>query len=49
MRLFWYYALHAVKNQLKKLFKTWVLVLLLACMLLGGIIGGVAGSLSEKA
>lgn len=39
MRMFFYYAFHSVKNQLKKLFKTWVLIFLLACMLFGGIIG----------
>ncbi len=43
MRLFCYYALHTFKNQLKKLFKTWVLIFLVACFAFGAIIGmGVA-------
>ncbi len=47
MKLFFYYALHSFKNQLKKLFKTWVLVFFVACMLLGGIIGILAASLDD--
>ncbi|MBE7003400.1 MAG: hypothetical protein E7425_03825 [Ruminococcaceae bacterium] len=39
MRLFGYYALHSFFNQLKKIFKTWVLVFILVCALLGGVIG----------
>lgn len=39
MRLFFYYALHSFKNQLKKLFKTWVLIFILICVVLGGGIG----------
>ena len=42
MRLFGYYALHTFKNQLKKLFKTWVLVFLLVCILMGVAIGLIA-------
>lgn len=42
MRLFGYYALHTFKNQLKKLFKTWVLVFILVCALMGGVIGFLA-------
>ncbi|MBE6989898.1 MAG: CPBP family intramembrane metalloprotease [Ruminococcaceae bacterium] len=49
MRLFCYYALHTLKNQLKKLFKTWVLIFLLACMLIGGLIGLGAAKLSDMA
>ena len=40
MRLFGYYAWHSFKNQLKKIFKTWVLIFILICMLIGGLIGG---------
>ena len=40
MSLFGYYAWHSFKNQLKKLFKTWVLIFIVACMLIGGLIGG---------
>ena len=43
MRLFGYYAWHSVVNQLRKLFKTWVLIFLVICMAIGGFIGiGVA-------
>ncbi len=49
MRLFVYYAFHSVKNQLKKLFKTWVLIFLLICMLIGGLIGVGAASLEDAA
>lgn len=49
MRLFGYYALHSVVNQLRKLFKTWVLVLILVCALVGGLIGFGAATLQEAA
>ncbi len=49
MRMFFYYAIHSVKNQIKKLFKTWVLVFLLVCMLFGGIIGLGIGFLADEA
>lgn len=49
MRLFFYYALHTFKNQLKKLFKTWVAVFIVACMVIGGIIGLGAAKLSDLA
>ncbi|MBE6538392.1 MAG: hypothetical protein E7671_02890 [Ruminococcaceae bacterium] len=39
MRMFLYYSLHSVKNQKKKLFKTWVAVFFLACILIGVLIG----------
>lgn len=39
MRLFFWYALHTFKNQLKKLFKTWVLIFFAVCLLLGMGIG----------
>ena len=47
MRLFGYYALHTFKNQLKKLFKTWVLVFILVCALMGGVIGFLAASATD--
>ena len=47
MKLFAYYALHSFKNQIKKLLKTWVLIFLLACMVLGGLIGFGAAKLSD--
>ena len=43
MKLFAYYALHTFKNQIKKLFKTWVLIFIVVCIVLGGLIGGVLG------
>ncbi len=49
MRLFGYYALHSLKNQLKKLLKSWVLIFLLACMLIGGLIGFGAATLEDVA
>ncbi len=49
MRLFAYYALHTFKNALRKLFKTWVAVFLLVCLVLGGLIGLGAGLLSDLA
>lgn len=48
MRMFLYYAFHSVKNQLKKLFKTWVLIFILACFLFGGIIGLGAGLIFDE-
>ena len=45
MRLFGYYACHACLNQIKKLFKTWVLVFFLICALIGGLIGFGAASI----
>ena len=49
MRLFGYYALHSFKNQLKKMFKSWVIIFILACALVGGLIGFGMGKLSEAA
>ncbi len=47
MRLFCYYAVHTFVNQLKKLFKTWVLVFFLVCVALGVAIGLIAATVSE--
>ncbi len=47
MKLFWYYALHTFKNQLRKLMKTWVLIFIVACMVIGGLIGLGASRLEE--
>ncbi len=49
MRMFFYYAFHSVKNQLKKLFKTWVLVFFIACCVFGGLIGLGAGLIFGEA
>ncbi len=49
MRLFGYYAWHSFKNQIKKLFKTWVLIFFVVCFLLGGLIGFGAAMLEDAA
>ncbi len=36
MRISGYYAWHSFKNQIKKIFKTWVLIFFLVCVLVGG-------------
>jgi len=46
MRLFAYYALHSFKNQVRKLLKTWVLIFIFACAVIGGGIGYFAAVLS---
>ncbi len=51
MRLFVYYALHTFKNQIKKLFKTWVLVFLAVCVgisIIIGIMTGIADNSAEE-
>ena len=35
MKLIFYYMTRTVKNQIKKLFRTWVAVFLLACFAIG--------------
>ncbi len=47
MRLFFYYVLHSSFNALRKLFKTWVLIFILVCFVMGGLIGGGAAIFSE--
>lgn len=47
MKLFGYYAWHSFVNQLRKLLKTWVLVFLVVCMVMGGAIGFGAAMLSD--
>lgn len=43
VRLFGYYAWHTFKNTVKKLCRTWVVIFIIACMVIGGGIGfGVA-------
>ena len=49
MSLFGYYAWHSFKNQLKKIFKSWVLIFIVVCMLIGGIIGAGAARIEEMA
>ena len=47
MRLFGYYAWHSFINQLRKLFKTWVLIFLVVCVAVGGLIGIGAAMLDD--
>lgn len=47
MKLFCYYVLHTFKNQLKKLFKTWILIFIVVCIVLGGLIGIVLGTVLD--
>ncbi len=49
MRLFGYYALHSFKNQLKKLFKTWIMIFIIACIVLGGLVGLGAATIARMA
>ena len=48
MRLFSYYALHTFKNQLRKLFKTWVLIFFAVCIIMGLAIGTFAALLDDS-
>lgn len=47
MNLFFYYAFHSVVNQLRKLFKSWVIGFILVCGLIGGLVGAGAATLSD--
>lgn len=47
MRLFGYYAWHSFVNQLRKLFKTWVMIFLAVCVLFGAMIGIGVGILTD--
>ena len=49
MRLCGYYAWHSFVNQLRKLFKPWVLIFLVICMAIGGLIGFGAAMLDDAA
>jgi len=49
MKLFFYYVFHSVKNGLKKLLKTWVLVFFLIMIGGGLILGGTIGTLIKTA
>ena len=49
MRLFGYYAFHSFINQIRKLLKTWVLIFILCCGLVGGLIGYGAAMLTDYA
>ncbi len=47
MRLFLYYGTHSLINQIRKLFKTWVLIFIVACMAIGGLIGYFAATMAD--
>ncbi len=49
MRLLGYYMFHSFVNQMRKLFKTWVLIFLLVCGLVGGLIGFGVATLEDVA
>ena len=49
MRMIGYYAVHAFKNQLKKIFRTKFLIFILICALVGGVISFGAGMIADKA
>ena len=44
---FVYYAIHAFVNQIRKLFKSWVLIFLVVCMAMGMLIGIGAAMLED--
>ena len=47
IKMFGYYALHSFVNQIRKIFKSKVLLFVLICAVMGGLIGFGAGTLSE--
>ena len=49
MRMFLYYAFHSFINQIKKLFKTWVMVFIIVCFVFGMGIGILAVTISDLA
>mgnify|MGYP002569773439 FL=1 len=46
MKAFFYYAGHTLKNQIRKLMKTYVIVLLV-CVVFGAVVGGLVGTFAE--
>ena len=47
MRMFLYYSFHSVKNQIKKMLKTWVLIFVVVCFVLGLGIGIFASKMED--
>ncbi|MCQ2554210.1 MAG: putative ABC exporter domain-containing protein [Clostridia bacterium] len=45
MRFIGYYALHSFLNTIKKLFKSWFIIFMVACMVMGGLIGFLVATL----
>lgn len=48
MRLFGYYAWHSFVGQIKKIFRTWVIIFMLVCVAGGGGAGLLAGMTADK-
>ena len=48
MRLFGYYAWHSFVGQIKKIFRTWVIIFVLVCVAGGGGAGLLAGMTADK-
>lgn len=49
MKLFFYFTIHSFINSLKKIFKTWMLILILVCGLIGALIGVGASAIENVA
>lgn len=49
MRMFLYYALHSLVNQIRKIFKTWVMIFILVCFLIGVGMGLFASMIADMA
>ena len=49
MKLFLYYAAHSTANQIKKLFRSWVVIVIVACLVFGLLFGLGFGFLMEMA
>lgn len=47
MKLYLYYAGHAFANQIKKLFRSWVAIIIVASMVLGILVGIIAGAIGN--
>lgn len=48
MKLILYYGLHSIWNQIRKLLKSWFIIFILACGLLGGLFGFIGAKLGEN-
>ena len=47
MELFFYYALHSLKNQIRKLFRTWVVIFFAVIVVAGLLIGFIGAWISD--
>lgn len=48
MRLFGYYVWHSFVNQVRKIFRTKIIIFIIACALLGGLAGAIGGSMAAQ-